>query len=449
MKMKDNRRAFLRGAGSIAIALPVAEFCLDRTDSGKLFAQENAAQTARLVTMYFPNGAQAEIWNFEKALSPLADVRDKIILLQNVYNSVTKVNANGEASDGDDGHEQGAAALFTGSRLLNNQKGTSISMDQWLSRRIDAETALKRPLVVGVWRGWAGGEWRSPTWYRRSWMENGDPVTPMTKPHEIFKTIFGDQSSVEEKKIKLDRQKSILDTVVEQYKSQISVNSKLPASHKDLLSAHLEGIRGLEKRIADARSDAALQCVVPKEGPARIDFDSSNLLPYSEFDRVYQLQIDLMVLALQCGSTRTGSMMFCCAGEEYVNPAVSSTHTDHGTSHYGTPAEGEIYLAYRRYHAGNLRKMMEKLKAVGLLDTTTIVYGSEFGDGRPHQVSPQPVLIAGGGINLKMGQVIDTAQGKHTANDIWSTVLTGIGHKTERFGSAEFNTTQIKAIFRA
>ena len=437
--MKPNRRAFLKGTGSLIIGLPLTEFALELGSSGKLFAQDSAVKNARLVTMYFPNGAMPEIWNYENALLPLADMKSKIILLQNVSNPVTQPTQ--------DAHEQGAAALFTGSKLDGqaegkHQKATSISIDQYLSRRIDMTTSLKKPLVLGVARGWAGGHWRSPTWYRRSWMENGDPVSPLIKPLEIFKTIFGDQSSVEMKKLKLERQKSVLDTIVEQMKSFTGDASKLPASHKDLLLAHLERVRDLEKRVIEQHNDAAQMCKVPSGMPPTINFGGDDLLPYSEFDRVYRLQMDLMTLALQCGTTHTGSLMFCSAGEDYVNPMISN-ETDHGTSHWSNEKSKRVYLEYRRYHAANLRYFMDKLNAAGILDQTAIVYASEFGDGRSHVVNPQPHLIAGGGGNLKMGQIIDASKGKHTLNDIYSTLLTSLGQKTEKFGIEKYNISQI------
>lgn len=442
--MKPNRRAFLKGSGSLIIGLPMAEFAMERGNSGKLFAEESAVKNVRLVTMYFPNGSHPDIWNFENALSPLADVKSKIILLQKVSNPITQATQ--------DAHEQGAAALFTGSNLDGqaegkHQKATSISIDQYLSRKIDVGTSLGKPLVLGVWRGFAGGHWRSPTWARRSWMENGDPVDPLVKPIEIFKKIFGDQSSVEAKKLKFERQKSVLDTIVEQMKSYTGDASNLPASHKELLTVHLERIRDLEKRVIELQNDTALQCMVPSTMPPEIALNDNNLLPYSEFERVYRLQMDLMVLALQCGSTHTGSMMFCCAGEEYFHPKIS-TATDHGTSHYSNEEEKRVYLEYRRYHASNLRYFMDKLSGAGILDQTAIVYGSEFGDGRSHVVNPQPHLIAGGGGNLKMGQIIDASKGKHTCNDVYTTLLTALGQRTEKFGIDKYNVSQITEMHK-
>ncbi len=438
MILKPNRRAFLKGAAGITIGLPLAEFAFDLSNSGKLFAQDNIIKTPRLLNMYFPNGCLPEFWNYETALTPLADVRDKIVLFVNTSNPVKRDNT--------DGHEEGAASLWTGRTLLNDQKGTGISMDQWLSRRIDKETMLKRPLVTGVWRGFAGGQFRSPTWYRRSWMENGDPVDPYVKPLEIFKILFGDSSSIEEKKSKFDRQKSILDSIVLVYKNQLSVNSKLPSSHKDALTAHLEKIRELEKRVVASQEGFAQQCQVPSTPPSDTVLDSGNLLPYSEFEKVYKLQMDLMVLAFQCGATNTGNMMFCCAGEEFVTDQVHLQHTDHGTSHFGDAVTRDRNIKYRQYHAKNLRYMMDKLKTANLLDSTTILWGSEFGDSRGHVRDPQPILLAGGGGDLKMNQVVDMRPSHHTSNDIWATVLTALGQKVEKFGQENCNVGHIQEI---
>lgn len=102
-----------------------------------------------------------------------------------------------------------------------------------------------------------------------------------------------------------------------------------------------------------------------------------------------------------------------------------------------------------QYHAKNLRYMMDKLAAAGILDSTTILYGSEFGDGRNHSVNPQPILIAGGGGNLKMGQVLDVAQVRHTGNDVYATTLTALGQPTAKFGIEKCNVGHIKQMFKA
>ncbi len=436
-----NRRAFLRGAGGVLIALPFADFAFDSLSNQKIIAQEGGTVVPKLVTMYFPNGCDPNFWNFDLALQPLADLQSKIILFKNIHNPVSEaVNR--------DAHEQGAAALFTGVRLENDLKSTGISMDQWYSRRVDQSTTLKKPLVAGVWRGYAGGIFRSQSWFRRSWLENGDPVTPVVKPLDMFNIIFGDQSaSIAEKKANYARQHSVLDSVLDQMKSLTSDNSKLPSSHKALLATHLDRVRDLEKRVATFENNIPVSCSPMGSQPAEVNFGNDGLLPYADFDKVYHLQMDLMALALQCEATHTGSLMFCCAGEEFIHPSISSSYTDHGTSHYPNQEQRDVFINYRRYHANNLKYFMNKLEEAKILDSTVIVYGSEFGDSRSHTINPQPHLIAGGGGQLKMGQTID-GQLKNTNCDIYSTTLTALGQKADTYGEAAFNTGHIAAMLK-
>ena len=130
-----------------------------------------------------------------------------------------------------------------------------------------------------------------------------------------------------------------------------------------------------------------------------------------------------------------------------MNQAISRNLSDHGTSHYRDNMTRDVYIAYRRFHARQLRYLMDKLDQAKILDQTTIVYGSEFGDGRSHTRSPQPHLIAGGGGLLKMNQVIN-GNGRITSNDVYATVLTALGQSAPTFGERASNTGLIPAMMR-
>jgi len=436
---RPSRRAFLRGAGNALIALPTAQFCLGRSGFGDVLAapgDPTAPMGQRLITFYFPNGCQGEEWNYGSVLTPLADMKDKLVVFNGIDNPLTPAS-------GRDPHEQGAAALFTGALLKSGNHGTGISIDQWLSRRIDMGTTLQKPLVAGVWRGYAGGEFRSPTWFTRSWLEDGSIVTPTIMPQDIFKLLFGAGQNQAQQTQEMLRQKSILDRVLAQHSSLLGSASPLPASHKLLLQDYTDRLRDVEVRVTKFAMASAQTCALPAN-PAAFKFDGGGLLDYGDFDEVFHLQMDLLVLALQCGVTNTGSLMFCCAGEEYQNPDVSGA-SDHGTSHYSDEGGHQVYLAYRKYHMTNLRYLLDKLKAANLLDSTVVIAGSEFGDGRSHQVDPQPHLIAGGGGTLKVGQVFDGGN-KVTNCDIYRTVLSGLGYQMDSFGNKSFNTGLIKQI---
>ena len=57
---KNNRRAFLRGAGGVIIALPFAEFVFDTGRFNSVIAQEASASTPRLVAISGISSAKSE-----------------------------------------------------------------------------------------------------------------------------------------------------------------------------------------------------------------------------------------------------------------------------------------------------------------------------------------------------------------------------------------------------
>lgn len=440
MKLKS-RRAFLKGAGSVSIGLPLTAFGANFLAPQRVYGLEQAATLPRLVTFSFPNGCEGDFWKYDSILAPLKEMASKIIVLNGIRNPISEQSSL-------DAHQQGGAALFTGVRLKDEQTNTGISIDQWLSQRINNSTPMQRSLVMGVWRGFAGATFRSPSWYHRSWMSNGDPAAALIRPRDIFTAIFGELNSDEvARKEFIKRRRSVLDTVIEQMKSLQSDRSNLSSMHKAYLSNHLEKVRSLELKSIELESRLnPVSCKPLGYDPADIKLGKDGLLSYSDFEQVFLLQIDLLVMALQCDATRTGSLMFGSAGEEYFNPTISKNQTDHGSSHYANAEQFEAYLAFRRFHMQNFRYLMNKLDEAKLLDTTTLLMGSEFGDGRTHAVHPMPHIIAGGGGQLQMGQILDLPQ--HTLCDVYATVLTGLGFPVGTFGEVPFNTGLIKGMLK-
>ncbi len=424
---KATRRAFLRGAAGVTIALPLSEF----TMIGEQVAQaQSSSDPLNLVTMYFPNGCDASMWNYQNALSPLLPMQQKINVLQGVKNTVSEQYGN-------DQHLQGGVTLFTGKPVISETKGSGISIDQYASRQLDQFTALRQPLVAGVWRGFAGGQFRSITWFRRSWLEDGTPVTPYQNPLDIYNAIFGiNQNPDDIQKEKF--QKSTLDFVIERYKSVTSSRYNLSAKSKTSLGDHLDRVRDIEKRAQRFQAEYVQQCKAMAAAPQNMA-PSGGIFSYDMFETAYRQQLDLVVLALQCGLTHTASLMFGCAGEEFTNQNIS-TNPDHTMSHYTNDTQKNIFYSYRRYHMQNILYFLEKMDAVmqndgkTLLDNSVVMIGSEFGETRSHQRSPQPIAIAGsGGGKLKTGQVLNLDQ-TQTTNDVLTTALYGVGLTVDGFG---------------
>lgn len=453
VECKLTRRKFIYSGSGSLLALPTA---LTTLSSESLKADCQTDAPCRLVTFYFPNGCAPEFWNYTSALSPLTALRPKIAVLRGIVNSVSENN-------GEDEHAQGSCNLFTGRALSGSAAAESTliqgdSLDQFASRTLDQNTALGQPLVAGVWRGFAGGVNRPSHWYRRSWRINETTgvsfgVTPTSNPSDIFSRIFGANTGLDQTRLNAT-QKSILDAVAKEYRSLVGDNSPFGAESKRQLESHLETVRDLELSIDRFQQPEIIACRNETPTPPNL---GSGLLSYSQFQRAFELQIDLLVVALSCGITNTGSLMFASAGEEYLNTAISANITDHASSHYASGGHDlatarTAFIAYRRQHMSNLARLLSNMNSIieqngrSLLDNSIVVAGSEFGDSKTvHVRSPQPHLVAGGVSRLRLNQELDV-DSKHTPNDLYKEILRALNINVQTFGDPGHHLGEFSAI---
>jgi len=111
-----SRRTFLRGAGA-ALALPF----LDAMVPAFARAQSAAAQARRFVGWYVPNGIYMAQWTpvatgplgaLPPILSPLVNVRDRVLVLSNLSNTPPSANVGG-------GHVNGTGVFLTCTNIAN------------------------------------------------------------------------------------------------------------------------------------------------------------------------------------------------------------------------------------------------------------------------------------------------------------------------------------------
>ncbi|SMF68067.1 DUF1552 domain-containing protein [Pseudobacteriovorax antillogorgiicola] len=406
------RRKAIKFVGKGFISLPLLS-----TFARLSKAQDTSQNNFNFITFSFPNGCIDTAWNYEAALSPLANVQDKIVVYNRIQNEV------GERQGGD-GHQQGGVNLFTGKKLANDNQSSGYSLDQFIASKAFPDSPISS-LVQGVYRGWAGGSFRPTSWSRRSWLANGYPVTPFINPLDSFNSIFGipeDQSD-----LFLKTRTSILDALLEQYKSLTGEASKLGSESKLYLSRLADQVRTVEReiqvfsqqKIIDAKTNLS-----PPEPASLVN----GMLEYDQFDTVFKQQIDLITLAFQNNICHCASLMFGSSGEEFKHPGMKIT--DHMSSHFSNRDEYTDYLAYRRYHMTNLRYLIEQLntstdsEGAPLLNKTIIMVGSEFGDGRSHTFSSQPHLIATGDKRFPIGTTIEE---KLKSHDLYEGTIAKLG----------------------
>ncbi|RYZ68801.1 MAG: DUF1552 domain-containing protein, partial [Proteobacteria bacterium] len=132
-----DRRTVIRGAGSIAIALPFMEIMGE-----KALAAPDAAK--RYITFYTPGGTVIDDWRpkgtetnfqFGSILQPLEAVKSKVMIVDGMNMKV----ASGEQ------HIRGLVALLTGTRADDAKNGFSAgpSIDQILAKRLSQGKKFK------------------------------------------------------------------------------------------------------------------------------------------------------------------------------------------------------------------------------------------------------------------------------------------------------------------
>jgi hypothetical protein len=191
------------------------------------------------------------------------------------------------------------------------------------------------------------------------------------------------------------RRKSVLDLV----KGELStLQSELGNDERDKLAAHLDALRTLEKRLDGVAAPGECGDLV---APVLADSKSNERFP-----EVGALQMDLLVAAAACDVSRVLSLQWT----HTVSPSILSWagvgEGHHELSHKDDSNTAGVadFVASERWFAEQFALFLDKLASTqeadgsgSLLDTSTVVWVKELGDGRLHDFKSVPFVIAGGG----------------------------------------------------
>lgn len=409
-----SRRTLLRGAGGVAISLPFFEEMMPRV----VRAQDGETPT-RLITMFFGLGMDRNeaITEFAGPLEPYAPLADKMAFFTNL-----EVKQSHEFGSGEP-HFKVGDVIFVGDPQRREYEASGPSLEQLVKRELHPNGV---PTLVG---SKSMGMWfrtGSVSQYTRHWNHDGSPgERPERRPTRIFEQLFGGVMSSEPGAsdpdpaavIQNHMRRSVLDAVVGEYKHYTGDASPLGAQSKAKLEVHLENIRNVEKRLAPvegAIDDAiAQECGIPDASEIMdpgtdIPYElaqggsggSAPIINHEDFLAAFQVQGELMALALRCDILRFGSMLFVGSGGHVgfrgTYNAIGDS-VDFSADLPGTSAHDEYFHNNRwdkcRLHAHFCQKALASallsmddpayLEANGktVLDNTLVVIGTDYGGG--------------------------------------------------------------------
>ena len=463
----------LRGLSTVSIGLPL----LEEMTKSRLFAAPLAEVPTRAFNVFFGLGVPSPLQKegFDGVLEPLKPLGDKLLIMRNV----DQVRCDEKGSNA---HYDGAIGAFTAEPPDGEAKAGGPSIDQVI-RKAHYPDGLPKGMVSTLMGG---------TFFRRSRVGryvhsyNHDGTVAATiqeKPRDMFERVFGeisitgDGQDVRQRRLK----RSVLDSVVEEYRFFTGTNSPLGATSKARVADHLDRIRELEERafaLKDKKSPNSPSLPprsnIPHGGPADPGGQGIDI-KLEELTLEWRLMADLYALAIQMDRVRFGSLTFLAAGErirlkgeyhygdrkvwDFDDAAQQNASGDQGCSHewwhkFNEKKKNEALRAHAHMKMSQIAYFLKRLdgpdaqdaNGKSILENSLITISTESGDGRHNDVKRELSgvfhAITGANDRFKTGQIMDVgAEGI----DVYNTMLEGMS-VSDRLGTKKRDAVKVDGI---
>ena len=446
-----SRRTMLKGLGGVAIGLPLLEEMLGST----AFAERQEIPV-RAFNVFFGLGIPAPLQTegFKGVLEPLEPLSRKLLIMRNI----DQVRCD---EKGINAHFDGASGAFTAEAPNGSARSGGPSIDQVIRRG-----HYPRGLPPGMVPTLIGG-----TFFRRSrvsrFVHSYNPdgsvaATIQEKPRDLFARVFGAinaEKGSDARRLHLKR--SVLDSVVGQYRYYTGENSPLGAASRARVADHLDRIREYEQRAYKMKTTDPRAPELPKRSKLKhggeADPGGEGIdITLEELTTEWRLMADLYALAIQCDRTRFGSLTFLAAGErirlkgdyryagrkiyQFDDAAQHNRSGSGGCSHewwhqFDPKKKNEQLRAHAHMKMREVAYFLQKLdskdsrEANGrtILENSLITISTESGDGRHSNVKRELSgvfhAISSAGGRFKTGEIMDVgAEGI----DVYNPLLEGM-----------------------
>jgi hypothetical protein len=408
MKSPMSRRALLRGAGGVAIALPFLDAMTPRRAARAAVGMGKAPK--RLLTFLNENGVVPTAWfptGTEKAfkmgsiLDPLVPVQNNLILLDGLDNKAS----------GGTCHAAARCGTLTGANN-NGGRARHASIDQVVANHISAGTRLKS-IETSVYL-------KGNFIYGLFFSGPGQMVQPIDDPAMVFARLFSngvpapatpggpmvDPAANAEFAALRARKKSILDRAMEEYRR---VSGTVGTGDQTRLARHMDGIREIER---------GLDAIGPGGGSGGGGVGASCKLPAmpmgADFPAHTKLQSDLVCMALACDITRVASIQTRASLTSFTWLGVNTGQ--HALSHQQGSAGPDAQLnKIATWFTQQVAYIVTKLQSLPdsdgqqLFDNTLLFWANDLGKGT-HSKQRYPFLLATGKFTLPDGRLLETGR---------------------------------------
>ncbi len=426
-----DRRSVLRGGvggAAVTLGLPALEAMLG--PHGDALAA-GTPLPRRLGVFFWALGVRLKLWipategaayALSEELAPLGPYKDYL----NVVTGMEVKSLGGV-------HHSGTVAMLSGTSPL--ERGGAVnttfrqrSIDQVAAAAIGSGTRL-RSLELGVIRD---GILKAEGTTTRAISHNGpeSPNLPEFDPAAAFTRLIGGEVRPGESALPLRR--SVLDTV---RADAVALRARVGAQDRRRLDEHLDGLRGIERRLEPTPGCMA-------KAPPAVAMNAA--MP--PWDDIARLQCDLITLALQCDLARAFSLGMSMPSSDPVLWNLGETRDHHTLSHQEPGEQPTInagVLFYMKHLAYLLGRLKETPEGSGnLLDSTAVFGTSEVAEGKGHSTVNMPILVAGRGGGALRYPGVHFKANKESICKVHLSVLRAVGVPISEFGDARNRATE-------
>src|SRR6188768_1545629 len=421
-----NRRAFLYGAGTLAIGLPFLEGLPERSawaaDAPPIFSLFIVAACGVVGKRFFPDATGPLSVDSlgaltDKATSVLAPHADHLLFVKNINFPMDRAT--------NCGHSQGLCQSPTAAPAGGGGGtgySTGISADMVIAGAVNETGADPLTLYAGnrnngyiaeriSFKGPGAGQVRSA---------DDNPYTlyskliGLTEPSDGNTTTDADNAAAE----LLASRKSVNDLVRGEL-NQLLAQPALSAADRQRLQQHFDSIRDTEISLGQI----ARTCTQDGLATSQIEAFKTGLAfkMNGMIEDVAKLHLELVALAFACNFNRVATLQHG-DGTDATRYAVPSNaelnwpfhHISHrvpsdssvGSNQIAEDAHAEIDVVRMK----TLLHGLDHFKARGLLDKSLIMWTNHIADGPSHSFKNVPHIVAGnGGGYLKQGAYVDAA----------------------------------------
>jgi hypothetical protein len=392
------RRTFLRGVGA-TLALPLLDAMTPALGAPPLAAN-------RIGFIYLPNGVAMNFsgvnyWtpkgtgkDFELSpiLRPLAPYRDRLTVVSGLAHHAA--DAHDDGANGD--HTRATSSWLTGVHCKRTEGAdveNGTSADQIAAAALGRDTVLPS-LELSIDLSFLSGQcensyscvylntlaWRSPT----------SPLPTENNPRLVFERLFGDGGTTEQRIAIARENRSILDSVGDDF---ARLARQVGPADRRTIDDYLAAVREVERRI-EAVENLGVDVGLPA-------LDRPRGIPET-FGEHVELMYELQWLAFQADMTRVVTFMLGRELNFRTYPEIGITEGHHGLSHHGNrPEQLEKLARLNTYQtelfAGFLDKLASTRDGDGtLLDHSLFLYGASLSNPNLHAHYDLPLTLVGG-----------------------------------------------------